>query len=218
MSAEGAAVTNSRAPGVPAAPATSRGRRTRDRLLVAARQVFEEKGFLDTRVEQIVQAAGVAYGSFYRYFQSKEDVFAELTTMLFEDMTNRQHAAIMGTTPRDRISRANRSYCEAYLHNAAMMAIVEQVATINPEFRVLRREHRMRETERSAQAIRHWQEQGMVSADLNPELTAMSLGAMVDHTLYLYLIHEELSDTDDLLRTLDQLCLRALGLEPPPTR
>ena len=43
---------------------TPRGRKTRDALLDAARTVFETVGFLDARVEQIAQEAGVSYGTF----------------------------------------------------------------------------------------------------------------------------------------------------------
>jgi Bacterial regulatory proteins, tetR family len=69
-----------------------RGRRVRGRrerrseILRAARKVFEERGFLDTRVADIVAAAGVAQGTFYSYFDSKEAVFAEVAQQVVETM------------------------------------------------------------------------------------------------------------------------------------
>jgi hypothetical protein len=39
------------------------------------------------------------------------------------------------------------------------------------------------------------------------------MSAMVDHTLYLWLIQGEAADEEALLSTLDQMCLGALGLE-----
>jgi Transcriptional regulator len=76
----------------PPAPLTERGARTRERLVTAAREVFEERGFLETRVAHIAQHARVAYGSFYTYFPSKEAVFLEVADRLFEVMT--QHPLV----------------------------------------------------------------------------------------------------------------------------
>jgi AcrR family transcriptional regulator len=55
-------------------------RRTRDRLLETSHTVFAERGFHATRVDDIVAAAGVSHGSFYRYFDSKHQVFGLLAT------------------------------------------------------------------------------------------------------------------------------------------
>ena len=193
---------------------TPRGRKTRDALLDAARGVFEEVGFLDTRVEHIAQAANVSYGTFYRYFESKDVVFWELSTRLFEDI-HRRDGMDDNASPAQRLINSNRAYYQAYRRNAKLMAIVEQVATFNTDFRRLRHEHRRELIERSARAIARWQDDGEVSATLDPELAARSLAAMVDHTLYLWLVQGEDADEKALLDTLDQMCLGALGLNRP---
>ena len=56
-------------------------------LLAAALELFVEKGFAATRVEEVAQRAGVSKGTVYAYFPSKEKLFA---TMVFED--KRRHA------------------------------------------------------------------------------------------------------------------------------
>ena len=60
------------------APKTARGRRTLRLLLDAAAEEFGEKGFHEASISQITQRAGVAIGSFYTYFDSKEEVFTAL--------------------------------------------------------------------------------------------------------------------------------------------
>jgi AcrR family transcriptional regulator len=204
----------------PHAPLTERGARTRERLLTAAREVFEERGFLDTRVAHIARHARVAYGSFYTYFPSKEAVFLEVADRLFEDMTHRSFgpaADPAGHDPAARVRLANRAYYEAYRRNAKMMAIIEQVATFNEEFQEMRRKHRAESVGRSARAIERWQRDGLVDAGIDPEMTARALAAMVDHSLYLWLVQgDDTCDTDRLLDTLDALNLRALGLRPTP--
>lgn len=189
-----------------------RGRATRDAVLDGAQRVFERIGFVDARVELIAQEAGVSYGTFYRYFVSKEDVFRELSTRLFTEV-HRQEPSVSGMTPAQRLIASNRSYYRAYRRNARMMAIVEQVATFNEEFRQLRHEHRASLIDKTAGAIAHWQEQGRVRASLDPVMAARAMAAMVDHTLYLWIVQGEDAEEDVLLDTLDVMCLGALGLE-----
>ena len=59
-------------------PRTARGERTLRKILDAAREEFGERGFSDTSIVGITQRAGVALGTFYTYFESKEELFRAL--------------------------------------------------------------------------------------------------------------------------------------------
>ena len=59
-------------------PKTKRGRETRDKLLVAAEKEFGERGFHEAAISGITRSAGVALGTFYVYFDSKEEIFRAL--------------------------------------------------------------------------------------------------------------------------------------------
>ncbi|MCK4602555.1 MAG: TetR/AcrR family transcriptional regulator, partial [Phycisphaerae bacterium] len=60
-------------------------------ILNAARAVFDAKGYADATVKEIAAArAGVSKGSIYKYFASKEDIFAKVFTEAFES----EHAAV----------------------------------------------------------------------------------------------------------------------------
>lgn len=54
-----------------------RKRRSND-IVEAARRVFETKGFLNTTLQDVSKEAEISVGLIYRYFQSKEDIFASL--------------------------------------------------------------------------------------------------------------------------------------------
>jgi len=56
----------------------ARGEKTRRKLLAAGAEVLPSRGYHDARVDDIVEAAGVSHGTFYRYFQSKDDFFRAL--------------------------------------------------------------------------------------------------------------------------------------------
>jgi|SRR6478736_4455349 AcrR family transcriptional regulator len=60
------------------APRTPRGERTLRKILDAAREEFGERGFSDSSIVGITQRAGVALGTFYTYFESKEALFQAL--------------------------------------------------------------------------------------------------------------------------------------------
>ena len=60
------------------APRTPRGERTMRKILDAARAEFGEHGFADSSIVGITQRAGVALGTFYTYFDSKEALFQAL--------------------------------------------------------------------------------------------------------------------------------------------
>jgi AcrR family transcriptional regulator len=58
--------------------AQARSRATCEALLVAARQVFAERGFDEAQTPEIAERAGVAVGTFYRYFKDKRAAFVEM--------------------------------------------------------------------------------------------------------------------------------------------
>jgi AcrR family transcriptional regulator len=73
----------------------------RDEIMAAAKKVFARKGFHATTIADIAKEAGLAYGSIYWYFDSKEDLFHAL--MAIEEQTLRAHvaAAVGASTETD---------------------------------------------------------------------------------------------------------------------
>ncbi len=84
------------------APRTERGRRTVRKLLEAAAREFGERGFHEAAITGITGRAGVALGTFYTYFESKEELFRALV----RDMSHavRQHVAEAVREAGDRIA------------------------------------------------------------------------------------------------------------------
>lgn len=93
-------------------PKTRRGRATREKLLQAAEAEFGERGFADASIASITQRAGVALGTFYVYFESKEEIFRALVTYMGE-LTRQWIVERVGEAP-DRIT-AERRGIEAFI-------------------------------------------------------------------------------------------------------
>ena len=76
------------------APRTARGERTLRKILDAARDEFGERGFADSSIVGITQRAGVALGTFYTYFDSKEAVFHALVRDMSAQVRDRVAPAL----------------------------------------------------------------------------------------------------------------------------
>ena len=87
----------------------ARRRRTRDvrrrELLQAAVGVFSEKGIAAASVDDIVRAAGVAKGTFYLYFATKDDAINAVAAWMVETVAERIQALAADTdhTPVERL-------------------------------------------------------------------------------------------------------------------
>ncbi len=68
------------------ARATKKRQNRRRAILQAARRVFAAKGFHQTHVSDIIEAAGIARGTFYLYFESKNAIFLELLDELLAEL------------------------------------------------------------------------------------------------------------------------------------
>jgi AcrR family transcriptional regulator len=195
-------------------PVSARGARTRGALVRAAREVFERDGFLEARITDITAAAGVAAGSFYTYFISKEDAFAAVMSEIEEEML---HPHLEPVHDRDDpvavIEASNRAYLAAYRRHAKLMGLMEQVAGIDPEFREQRLRRARAFTKRNAAAIRRLQASGQADPELNADLAAEALGAMVSRMAYLRYV-QGLGNTSQvtLVQTLTRLWTGALGI------
>jgi AcrR family transcriptional regulator len=93
-------------------PKTKRGRKTREKLLHAAEAEFGERGFPEASIASITQRAGVALGTFYVYFESKEEIFRALVSYMGE-LTRQWIGERVAESP-DRLA-AERRGVEAFI-------------------------------------------------------------------------------------------------------
>jgi AcrR family transcriptional regulator len=193
-------------------PPRAKGQQTRAQLLVAAEEVFSREGFLNARVADIVEVAGVAHGTFYTYFESKEDIFRETAEALVDEFyAHMSSRADPSLTAAGRIQLANRRYIEMYERRAGMLGVLEQVATFNPEMLELRLRLRRRFIARIERAIERLKEEDP-SLAIDAHVAANALGGMVDNFAYVRFVLGESYDDDVSLETLDQIWFSALHL------
>jgi AcrR family transcriptional regulator len=107
-------------------PKTARGKRTRDKLLQAAEIEFGDKGFHVAAISGITYRAGVALGTFYTYYESKEEIFHDLVTYMSQ-RTRRWIGERVAGAP-DRMA-AERLGIEAYIEFARQHKGIYRIIT-----------------------------------------------------------------------------------------
>ncbi|MEU4317616.1 TetR/AcrR family transcriptional regulator [Nocardia fluminea] len=200
-------------------PVTQRGLRTRASLIAAARKVFERLGYLDTRLVDITKAAKCSAGTFYTYFASKEEVFAAVLEVAQEDMMHPGTPRVADDgDPAQIIEASNRAYFQAYERNAELMGLLEQVASIDPEFGKLRRDRGEAFIARNARSIEDLQERGLADVELDPILASRALSGMVSRIAYNHFVvgyrEGESASLDEVIYTATRLWVNALRIPP----
>ncbi len=209
-------------------PRSRRGAITRARLIDAAKVVFEADGFLEARISDIAETAGLSQGSFYHYFESKEEIFREVAANE-EDKLSAQ--SIMDSslldesvdmTMRERIRDANSRFLTDYRAGARIMGVIEQVSRYDEHVRAARfarQAHYVTQTEAAISAL---QRRGRADPVLDPKIAAMALTAMVTRFAEAWFVQGQVScSLTDGIEQITTLCVNALCLKEdalPPRR
>jgi len=82
----------------------------RERILAAAERIFARRGFFAARVSEIAKDAGVADGTIYLYFKSKDDLLISLFESRMKQVNEVLRAAIAELPPSEQLSAFIRAY------------------------------------------------------------------------------------------------------------
>lgn len=195
---------------------SARGRRTRAQLLEAAQRVFEHKGFVEVRVADIVEETGVAHGTFYTYFNSKEEIFRAVIEV---HQSTIERAAAGATLPhpssaRARIEASNRAYIEGYAQHSRLMERWQEASVLHADLAELLEElilYNIRRTERFLWDLKN---ADVIAPDVDPTYAAKALNAMVmQFSIRIFKGGAEEVDIDKAVRTITDIWCRGIGLD-----
>lgn len=199
---------------------TPRAQRSRDNLVDAARIVFERDGFHDARITDITTTAGVSHGTFYTYFESKEAVFLALVHQVTDDALTPLHAApLKSMTHFERLRHNNREYFKMYREYGRIIALWEDVTSVNAEAAELLESGLSGFSDRSELLIRRLQDSGLADQRINPRYAAAALTGMIHRFAYRW-FSQGRQDSFDFDTAVDQISLiwaNAIGLDSSPS-
>ncbi|MDG6078055.1 TetR/AcrR family transcriptional regulator [Erythrobacter litoralis] len=115
-------------------PRTKRGEKTMRKLLDAATAEFGERGFHEASVSSITTRAGIALGSFYTYFDSKDALFRALIHDLSGQIRSDASAAIAEETDPLTIEReALTAFLRFAAEHKEIYRIIDEAEFVDPE-------------------------------------------------------------------------------------
>ncbi|GAC1344628.1 MAG: hypothetical protein NVSMB29_18340 [Candidatus Dormibacteria bacterium] len=114
---------------------TARGERTRERILEAATEVFARRGLHGTRVSDIAEQAGIAYGLVYHHFRNKDEILAAIYHERWGDyldyVTELRHAQLPFA---ERIAKLVHFLVETYRQEPHLMTVMINEISRSYEF------------------------------------------------------------------------------------
>lgn len=187
----------------------------REQLRVVAREVFAERGFEATSIEEIAHRAGVSKPVIYEHFSSKEGLYAVVVDREVAALVERITAALSQDDPRQQLEQA-------------ALALLTYVQTETDGFRVLIRDSPVAcgaGTFSSllmdiARQVEHILGRQFASHSLDPGLAALYSQALVGMVALVgqWWLQAQEPDRDVVAAHLVQLAWRGLsGLQPAPT-
>jgi len=202
-------------------PRSRKGVRTRAKLLEAAKKTFEEHGFLDARIADIAERAGMSHGSFYHYFESKEQVFREVVEAVDEQLSEPMESVVFATAAEvpawERMFTAMRRHLERYQAEARLMGVIEQVARYDDHMGAVRLAQHKRYQDQIAHSIRQMQKRGVADPSLDPTITAAALGALTERFAEMWLVQHAVDcSLDEASETLATMFVNALQMKDTP--
>lgn len=105
---------------------SDRGGDKRERILLAAERIFARHGFFAARVSEIAREAGVADGTIYLYFKSKDDLLISLFENRMKQVNDELKRAIAARPPAAQL----RAFIHTYLQLVSDEPTVAEVLTI----------------------------------------------------------------------------------------
>jgi AcrR family transcriptional regulator len=108
--------------------------RTRLRLMGGVVAALEEEGVHGLRVASCAARAGVAHGTFYRYWPDGVAAAQAVLSDFMATITARRPGLPSGASSYARILAANRYYVVVYRRNARLMGCLMQLGNVEPAF------------------------------------------------------------------------------------
>ncbi len=115
------------------APRTARGEKTLRKILDAALAEFGQRGFHDSSIVGITARAKVALGTFYTYFDSKEDVFSALVQDMSRQVRDYVYPVFEDATDGlDAERRALAAYLRFVVDHKEVYRIIDEAEFVDP--------------------------------------------------------------------------------------
>jgi len=152
---------------------------TRRALFAAARTVLKEQGYARATVAQIARAAGRAHGTFYLYFQNKEDIYSQLLEEMWADLKEQSRSVWRRDTPLQSVHATVARYVSGFGENVELWRLLDEMSASNPRFTQSRDGYRREFVQKIKRGIESSGSEARITG-MQPVILAELLAGMVD--------------------------------------
>ncbi|HVA75298.1 MAG TPA: TetR/AcrR family transcriptional regulator [Acidimicrobiales bacterium] len=196
-------------------PLGTRGRRTRAAILKAASEVFIQTGWSGASMAAISEQAGVAVGTVYQYFRSKEEIIsaivAEWALKALADIKTWDPAVGL-----EGLESLIGRYVDMYARTAKFQRLWEEVSLVEPALAELRAELTDLFVHLLAEAFVTASTAGLLDPGPDPVETSRAINAMIDrYCLQVFVRRSRPAVRAEAAKLLTGLALRALNATSP---
>jgi AcrR family transcriptional regulator len=163
----------------------TKGEQTRARLLAAARETFATAGWSKARVEDVCRVAGVGHGTYYAYFANKSAALEALVAQHAADLYALAEAGWDSGDLTADVRRVIAGFVEVSLRDRDVREAWAAAAAADPGLAELVGEVRRQFVSRVRANLVAATEAGRARADVDPDVAAVALAAMVELTVAL---------------------------------
>ncbi len=189
-------------------PTTPKGLRTRQTILDAASKVFTRDGYVDARMSDVADQAGLSLGGLYRYFENKEDLFRSVIRDLHEELFQQSRSSTpIAADPETALYEANLGYLQHYHDNSGVMRAFIEATTVEERFTTIWWTMRERHVARFVHAVEH---DDRIQLDgFDPATVARAMASLVEQTAYTTFAHAALNTAQVDVKTVARIVTRA---------
>ena len=188
----------------------------KEAILKVATVLFANKGFTDTSVQELARLTGVAEGTVFYHFKSKEGLLLAILEQTRDEIVD-QFDRFFENRPFDSGLEMAEEVVSFYLYLAGLLEdrflllhrhFLYRLSESNPEFRENLESIYNRLVDIFERAIRMGQEDGSISRDIHTRKSALILFTMVDGLVRFK--NHNLYDAGALFNELIRMCRRML--------
>lgn len=193
----------------------ARGHETRTLLLAAAATVFGRLGYTRTTVADITAEAKVSRPTFYVYFASREEVFAEVAAWVRDEFLSAHEIPGVDESDPYALGRAStQAFLAAYAAHNDLLTVIEHQAISDPEIAKIWAEIQQRPKLRVARYIRRLTAEGVARPAAPADVLAEGIVGMISS------LGRSAPDDEQEFATLVEaqtaMYLRLLGINDAP--
>lgn len=193
---------------------------SKKKVLEAAGQLFANKGFAETSVDEIADRAGVAKGTIYTHFSSKDEILVTILRIGNTELTEQIHRLMREDLPYPsrlkNVCKAMLKYLDHHQHFHRVYSIQRQMVPLQECHSDVFRQELFQQFMNSHKILTGYIQEGIDAGYFRPvsaQVIAAHFPVMLSHSLFIDYVFQHNSSLDDLTEFFYNFFMHGFGAE-----